>query len=326
MTAATLFNAYVSASAISAAAHLGLLDAVHEDGAIDLDDFGRRGGLDGGAVRAVSDVLARQGVLTVVSHEPTVLTAGPEFEDCWRNEGFFLWLVRGYGDMLSRVSELSSNIPRGGVAGLRNGGAIAEAGKEYGRVFVDPVVDELVDGLTFSVMADLGCGSANRLIQLAMRHPGKRFVGVELDHGALEVARGAVDSAGLSERVQIVHDDVRCLGERLAYGEVDALISFFLGHDLWPRDSCLDSLARIRSRMPKVEHFLLCDTYRSPSQVSDEIPIFTLAFELTHALMGQEIPTLDDWLELFDASAWTLRGRAKLELAYSEVFHLTTKG
>lgn len=326
MSADTLFNAYVSTSAVSAAADLGLLHAVHDAGSVDLVQFAERGGLHEPAVRAVSGILVGQGVLSSASDDPTVVTAGPEFEDFWRNQGFFLWLVRGYGDVLSRVSEATSAIPRGEVAGLRDGGAIARAGKEYGRAFVDPVVDDLVDGLDFTVMADLGCGSANRLIRLAQRHPDKHFIGVEIDGGAQQVARAAVGAAGLSERILIVRDDARHLSDRPEYADVDAIASFFLAHDLWPRQSCLDSLERVRERMPKARHFLLCDTYRSPERLQSEAPIFTMAFEFTHDLMGHHVPTLDEWLDLFEESVWTLASRAKLQLAYSEVFHLTSTG
>jgi hypothetical protein len=83
------------------------------------------------------------------------------------------------------------------------------------------------------------------------------------------------------------------------------------------------SLKRVRACIPKARHFLLCDTYRSPGRLSGEAPIFTLAFKFTHALMGHHVPTLDEWLDLFEDSVWALADRAELQLAYSEVFHLT---
>ena len=325
MPAASIFNAYVTASAVSAAVQLGLLDDVHERGTVAVDEFGDQLDLYGPAVRSVADVLVQDNILAVVEPNPFVVGAGPAFDDIWVNKGYFLWLVRGYGDMLSRVGELSANTGRDGVSHLRSGRAIAQAGKDYGARFVDPVISDMVAELDFSVMADLGCGSANRIIELAKRHPEKRFIGVEVDPGAVDVAREAVERAHMSARIEIVHDDVRRLRERPEYADVDALLCFFLGHDFWPRENCLATLDRLRRRMPRVRNFLLSDTYRSPGRFGDRAPIFTLGFELTHAVMGQHVPTVEDWVDLFESSTWNLRQRTELGIAFSEVFHLTPR-
>jgi SAM-dependent methyltransferase len=318
-----LFNAYVTASAVSATMQTGLLHAVHDIGIVEIDDFSVRQQLSAQPIRAVADVLARGAILEVVEHDPFVVTSGPEFGDIWHNKGYFLWLVRGYGDMLARVGELSAKTGHERARKIRDGRAIAQAGKEYGDRFVDPIVNRIIEDLEFTVLADLGCGSANRIIRLAQRFPDKRFIGIEVDPGAVELAREAVDAAGLRDRITMIQDDVRRLGARPEYVEIDAIQSFFLGHELWPREACLATLAHVRRRMPCARNFLLCDTYRSPRPTPGRAPIFTLGFELTHAVMGQHVPTAQEWIALFEESAWSLRRRWELQIAFSEVFHLT---
>jgi hypothetical protein len=183
-------------------------------------------------------------------------------------------------------------------------------------------VDRIITGIEFTVGADLGCGSAGRIIRLARRYPDKRFLGVDVDEGAVEVATAAVAAAGLTDKIAIVHDDVRNLAERPEYADVDLALSFFLGHDFWPRADCLKTLGQIRGRLPKIRNFLFSDTYRSPDPAIHDAPVFTLGFELTHALMGQHVPTAEEWLGLFEESVWDLEHRWTLDIPYSEVFQL----
>jgi hypothetical protein len=41
--------------------------------------------------------------------------------------------------------------------------------------------------------------------------------------------------------------------------------------------------------------------------------------------MGQHVPTAEEWLALFEDSAWELRDRHALGIAYSDIFHLVPR-
>lgn len=323
MSASTLFNSYVASSAICGAIETGLLDAVAHDQKVDISDFAAGAELDGSVLRSMADVLIKHDIFAAL--DESVVTKGQAFDDVRLHQGYFLWLVRGYGEMLSRVGELASTAERRRAATMRDGRAIAEAGRDYGSKFVDGFAADLIGQLDFTVLADLGCGSANRIIGLAQTYPQRRFVGVEVNAAAVEVARGSVRAAGLQERVEIIHDDISELRDDARYGDVDAVISFFLGHDLWPRANCLKTLETIRARMPRTRNFLLGDTYRAVLCEATRPPIFTLGFELTHAVMRQEIPTAEQWTELFADSVWQLRRRQSLDIAFSDIFHLVPR-
>ena len=106
------------------------------------------------------------------------------------------------------------------------------------------------------------------------------------------------------------------------FSQVDVIFCFFMGHDLWPRANCLSTLRGIRSVFPRAKRFLLCDTYRSDLLPSDETPIFTLGFELTHAAMGQYIPGLSEWMDLFQEAGWTCVDRRDVGIPFSAIFDL----
>lgn len=317
------FNGTVLASAVSAAAELGLLDELETGLPCSLDTFARAHGLSLRALRLIANVLqGADAVGTVRDNGGEALVRGPRFAELWENKGYFVWLVKGYGSMLAQADLLAGEGRGADAMRLRDGAAIARSGRDYGHFHVDPVFDQVTSGLDFERAADLGCGSGRRVIRLAQQHPDKLFVGIDIDAGAIEVARKAVAEAGLTERVEIMHGDIARL-EQGRYPGVDLVFSFFLGHDLWPMDDCVASLHRLRAAFPDVRRFLLSDTYRSELSKDAGAPVFSLGFEYTHALMDQYIPSPKEWEEVFARSPWRLDDRTELDIPFSCIFHLS---
>lgn len=312
------FNGMVAAAAISAAFELGLLHELRQSASLSAQKFAEVHDLDLLPLNGLCGVLEHAQILHL---RGDTITPGPEFTDAWLNKGYFLWLVRGYGDVLRRTAELCHVSAGSAARQIRDGGWIASAGKDYGEHFVDPVLSAVMSDAGFTNVADLGCGSAGRLIELATHHPGGRFVGVEVNPGAADVARDAVHQAGLADRIQIVNADIAKL-EAGQFPGIDLMMSFFLGHDLWPEEDCARTLRRLRAAFPDARTFLLSDTYMSP-QGQSEIPIFTLGFEFTHALMRQYIPSLEEWRSFFATSEWRLAAVHDLAIPYSAIFELT---
>ncbi|MHC5908351.1 methyltransferase domain-containing protein [Streptomyces sp. S6] len=317
------FNGTVLASAVTAATELGLLDQLDEHRACALDAFARDHDLSFRALRLIADVLEGADAVATLPDGIT-LVPGPRFTDLWENKGYFVWLVKGYAPILAQADTLARTGRGQDAMRLRDGGAIARSGRDYGHFHVDPVFDRVTAGLDFERAADLGCGSGRRVIRLAQRHPDKRFVGIDIDEDAVEVATKAVADAGLTDRVEIVHGDISRL-EKDRHPGVDLVFSFFLGHDLWPLEDCVASLGRLREAFPDVRRFLLSDTYRSELSNDAAAPVFSLGFEYTHALMDQYIPSPSEWEDVFARSPWRLHDRTELDIPHSCIFHLTPK-
>jgi hypothetical protein len=53
-----------------------------------------------------------------------------------------------------------------------------------------------------------------------------------------------------------------------------------------------------------VRKFLLGDTARTSGIPDDELPIFTLGFEVAHAMMGVYLPTVEEWDGVFEEGGW----------------------
>jgi SAM-dependent methyltransferase len=297
------FNGAVASAAISAAWQIGLLDELTGDAAVDLGDFAAEHDLHTPTVAAIAFALSAR-MIVDLDRDASVARPGPAFAETYRTKGLYLWLTGGSGNIFTALPELVSRQDRTHRRLERDAATIGVACRDVARTLLDPTVDELLADVTFRTVADLGCGSADRIIALARRHERARAIGVDIAPGALAVAGKAVAEAGLTDRVSLIRDDALDLGAHPGYAEVDLLMSFLMGHDFWPREECVRRLRRLREVFPRAGTFILADTARSSDVRGADIPLFTPGFELIHAVMDQYLPTLAEWDSVLAESGW----------------------
>lgn len=302
---ATIYNSAVAAFAISAAWEVGALDAVRDLGALDPLEFAAEHGLDDNATRAMFAALASVGV---VSRQDTKILAGPRLEDVYRHKAFFHWLTVGSVSLFADMANVVRTENRVGEFYSRNASAIGYACRDINRLSFEPVFWAALEKLGFvpTAVADLGTGSGERLVQLLDRYPEARGVGLDIAPPALADAAGHLAGLGLGDRVDLIEADATALDPDPRFAQVELLTCFMMGHDFWPRAECVASLRRLREAFPNVRKFLLGDTARTRGMPEAEMPVFTLAFEVAHDLMGVYLPTLEEWEGVFAESGWRL--------------------
>jgi SAM-dependent methyltransferase len=300
---AQIFNATVVAAAISASWELGILDELHEHSELDVTTFSSNRGLHEESVKAIFAALAKQEIIET-DCDWTTVAPGPCFSEIYQTKGFFYWLTRGCGELFSTLAAKAPNSARVGSFIHRDMRAVGIATQDIGEIFVDPLLRSILDQLSFATAADLGCGSGHRLACMAATRPDLRGIGIDIAPAALAVARETVQEMGLVKRIDLVHADAAALTPQPEFADVELVTCFFMGHDFWPRENCVESLKRIRTAFPRIKHFLLGDTYRSEGQSYAQPPIFTLGFEVAHAVMGKYVPTLSEWMEAFEEAGW----------------------
>lgn len=321
-----VYNNTLSAYAISAAWELGLLDRLKADEEVDLLAFARENDLHAPSVDAIARGLALVGVVEL-NEDRSRSARGPQFDDALAKKGFFYWLTRGCGELFSTMPELVRNPRRTGDFVRRDYKAIGLAARDAGFSNVDPVFYRIIEERGLHRGADLGCGSGERLIELARRDPAFRGIGVDFAPGALALAGELVEKAGMSDRISLVRGDATQMEPRPEFDEVDFVCSFMMGHDLWPREDCLASLKLINDAFPAATDLIICDTYRSDLPPTQRHPVFTLGFETAHAVMGQTIPSLDEWLEVLAEAGWTRSNVVDFDIPpYTALMHLTRTG
>lgn len=303
---ARIFNSFIASAAMAAAWETGALDELMNDDRLDVVEFARLHNLDVEATRGMFTALASVQITDVRDNK---VTRSHNFDEAFRAKSFFHWLVRGSSDLFTRMPELMRNAERVGDFYQRDAAAISVACRDINAAFFDPVFWNAMSAVNFTKVADLGCGSGERLMQILRHFPEAQGIGIDIADGALQVATTASEKADLTERVTFVKADVCHLEDRPEFEDVNLLTCFLMGHDFWPLDNCVATLQRIRETFPNVKKLLLGDTARTVAIPAPDLPVFTLGFEVGHALMGAYLPTLDEWKIAIEKSGWACAKR-----------------
>lgn len=318
---ALMYNATLASSAVAAAFELGLLEKMKTAEKISLNTFCKEKGLDSASIYALVYALSCFDIFKL-DQEKNELSQGLNFQEIYKDKGYFFWMFGGYGSFLNRFAEMAATKNRSGSFFSRDGAAIAASGKDYGGMYVDPYVDQIMDSISFNKVADLGCGSAERLIRLISKGKGRKGVGIEINPEGANFARQNVAARNCSECIEIVQGDAAKLTKLSSFEDVDILTSFFMGHDLWPRENCIKVFQNFLQAFPNLKYFLFCDTYRSEKSPAPYLPTFTLGFEVFHAFMGQYIPSLAEWRTLINDAGWECIKQVEIGIPFTCIFLL----
>ncbi|KAI0470418.1 methyltransferase MppJ [Xylariaceae sp. FL0804] len=276
---AKFFNSAVIAAAIvaawEAAVHVHSF-AAKKDLDIDLDVVGRN--RDAGTV-----------------------TAGQLLDETYEIMSLFHWLALGYA---------LRNKNRTGDYYSRDPVAIADACAKAYTQFFDPVFLPAVNalGYKYHAVADRGYGSGEQFMQLMERHASTTGIGIDIARPAIKDAAAEAARRGLGGRLAFIEGDVRTIAPQPGSAHVDLLTCFLLGHDFWPPGNCVAILRKLREAFLAARRFFLGDTTRvllntaaresKYAITTEDAPIFTLGFEVAHAMMGDYVPTMDEWRDL----------------------------
>jgi SAM-dependent methyltransferase len=326
MTSAFLFNATIAGAAVAAAFQLGLMEELDRGNEVDIASYCVQHDLHLGCTFQIARAL-QCFKIAVLDVETLTLRQGTAFHEINEDRGYFIWLACGYGYALQNLGRLARNENRsadmdGRSLVKRDGQLVGMAAGEYGRRHVDQFFNSVFVPRNQQIIADLGCGSAARIIEIAQQNPHVKAIGVDCDSDVIKLAARNVDASGLGGRIELVCDDVTQLRFHPKFESVTTIFSFFMGHDLWPRRRCLAVLENLRSCFPIARRMLICDTYRSDLEPSAVPPVFTLGFELLHAVMRQDIPSCAEWMSLFGESGWECVDLHPIGIPYSAIFDL----
>ena len=253
--------------------------------------------IDGGLIRPAENGYAR----------------GKRFADYWRCAGPIYWLTHGNSSLMA------GGLIEGGISPdrLRDYRAIATASALAGSQLIDPFLEPVFAALQPKFVADLGCGSGGRLISLAKEYD-LFGIGFDLSEDSIALARRAADQEKMSSRLRFFHADVSALVDR--YKDVDTVLSALMAHDLLPRDKAINVLRNLRVVFPSAERMIIVDTCKLDYSYEDRS--FAAAFQYIHAILGIDIPTAPQWVEIIEASGWRVANIRPLGLPNTFAFML----
>ena len=296
------FNGYVAAQVIFALDRLGLLEELLEHGQADVRAAAVRLGADPLMLGELLRAAQASGYLTLTDDVAVITPAGREIG---RMRGYFTWAVGGYANLFSDIAGIVRGDRRFNSDVFRDEAMVALGSGQNDRAFMAATIDEVVGQLDFTAIADLGSGVSARLCRVAAARDGVRGIGLDISDAATRLAQDAIGLAGLDKNVQALRADVLgVINGTETYpvlAEVDAVMSFFLLHDLLAApDTRSRVLPGLREAFPKARTFILADTMIRPAQPGDAtLPVFSAGYELAHALMGVPLHPKDTYEALF---------------------------
>jgi SAM-dependent methyltransferase len=306
---AEIFNGYVAANVAHALQKIGFFSLLASHDRMTRAEIATHLGCDLARLSALLGVSETLGYLTFDTEERVSLTTSGEM---LRDQiGYFTWCIGGYGDFLRHLGDLASD-PQLSWQPLRDEGMVALGADQCHRSWMEDILFQVMDELSFSRIADLGCGNAGRLIALATRYSHITGVGIDISSHAIQLAEENVRQHYLENRLQMIHtnvlDTLLSDAHQATLADVEVVSSFMMLHDLYSLPEIWKVLFdRLRSAFPRAKYFLFADTVRTPSLNSlAHLPIFSLGYELLHAYMGVRLPTREVYDEAFTKSGLTI--------------------
>ncbi len=227
----------------------------------------------------------------------------PRGEAILRDKGYLVWLQGGYGHVLAGLGDFITGARRYGTDVERAGRWVAEGSALIGRDDVAPYAVDVLSGIAFRHVVDLGCGNARFLIGAAQRF-GVTGVGVDLSPEACEDAERRIGEAGLAGRVLVRCGDAGDLDAIPELRDADLAVAHFLLHEIFEhgREALVGYLTKLAELMPRGAHMLVAEV-QPASGAHDER--WRPEFTLLHAIMRQELLDADGWHEAFVAAGWS---------------------
>lgn len=305
------FNGYVAANVVFALDRVGLLEAIGRGEKVDGASLAMvlPEGIEEFRVAALLRTAAECGFLEAAGDYFIPTDAG---RDMARSRGYFTWAVGGYHDVFANAGRLSTGDRRYEPGDVRRDESMVALGSaQCDQSMFAALLDEVIADVEFETIADLGSGNSARISRVAVARPGTRGIGIDISAPATEMASRNIAAAGLADRVRAVQADVLdVIGAADSSAgmpgdaDVDTVMCFFLLHDLLADPARRSGiLPRMREAFPKAHTFVFGDTMlRSSARGQSHLPIFSLGFELAHAMMGIPLHTKETYEELFAAA------------------------
>ena len=250
------------------------------------------------------DFIDGAGIINLSPDKKCYTVNKPAFHSLQAEIGYLKFMLQGYNKVLNETVALAKGEKQYWKDIRRDDDGVSEFLLTYSKN-VEPAVFETVCDVGFKKMAYLGCGNAVRLIELCKANPYSKAVGVEIDARVAKIARENVAKAGLSDRIEIVEEDLSTWVER-PQKDVD-LILFIVGmaHDfLRTKERSYSVFWKMKNNLAPNAHMVLEDINIQENNDPWSGMTINKGFEFVHALMGVNLGTREKYESIFKHFGW----------------------
>lgn len=299
----TLIRGFFTTPIIVTLLNTGFFDEIVRKDQINLDAFALQHGLDKAILQSLGDYLYAMKVLDKRGDDYVLDSRGRLIVEVL--PGSF-YSAGAYADIFYNMESLLRREKRYGVDVNRNTALAARGSGDAGKLFVFPLVADLIQRRGFTHVLDLGCGDAAFLIDLCKDNPRLHGYGLDLSTEAIAEGNRNVEQANLQDRIQLFAEDmfnIRALTGQLE--GVEVATSFFVMHELLSSGAgrVMEFLQAFAEACPRA-HLVVCESIRHTPEQLRERPGPLMEFQLVHDLSGQRPVSRQEWRSIFEEAGF----------------------
>ena len=213
--------------------------------------------------------------------------------------------VGAYSCILTELVPSLRNEKKYGVDFIRKGDLIAKGSYHTGKGNYPWVLDKMKE-MGIKKVADLGCGSADVIINLCKSDNNLKGVGIDISKEALEEAEKRIQANGLTERIKLSEGDLyKPETFSNSVKDVDAFNAIMVMHEFL-RDGKESVIKMFKSMKREFEgkYFFLgefdCVEDEEYQKMNYPDRIHYLFYQhMIHPLTNQGLARKEDWLDIF---------------------------
>lgn len=299
-------NGYVRSYIIFALHETGVFDLLRNNKSLSINEIAKKCNLNSKLLSGVMNFLYHADQIIIKENDKFSLTEKGQqwlFTDPVLAMSF--GAVGAYSCILTELVPSLRNEKKYGTDFQRKGEFIAKGSYHTGRANYSWVLDKMKE-YGIKKIADLGCGSADVLINFCKIDPNLSGVGIDISPKALEEADSRVKKNNLSDRIKLSPGDLykpETFSESVK--DVDAFNSIMVMHEfLRDGEDSVIKMFKLMKKQFKGKYFFLgeFDCLEDDEYQKTKYPdrIHYLFYQhMIHPLTNQGLTTKEGWLNIF---------------------------
>lgn len=300
-------NGYIRSYIIFALHETGVFDLMKVKDNLTVEDISKKCNLNSHLLNGVMNFLYHSDKIISKSNNKYSLTRyGKEWLFTDPVLAMSFGAVGAYSCILTELVPALRNEKKYGVDFIRKGDLIAKGSYYTGRKNYPWVLEKMRE-LGVKKVADLGCGSADVIINLCKSDENLLGVGIDISNDALKEAKARVEENGLEKRINLYQGDLynpETFSEEVK--DVDGFNSIMVMHEFLRdgKDSVITMFKKMKKKF-KGKYFFLgeFDCIEDEEYQMMDYPerIHFLFYQhMIHPLTNQGLTTKEEWLDIFE--------------------------
>ena len=319
-SAITYARNFMATYCVCALFNIGFFDEIAKNKVVKLDVFIEGKDLNKGILSAICDYLFVLGILNKTDEDYSLGVVGEYILKYARGTFDFIY---AYAPLFENLDSLLTNKKKYNIDVFRRNKFVAKATAEVSQFIPIPVVKDIIKKNNFNTVLDLGCGSAEFLLQLCENTKLNGY-GIDISEEAVSFAQDLINEKSLGRRVVVKIGDIFDIKELKNISDnIDVITCMFVLHEFLPlgKDKVEDLLKKIKQSFPN-KHLIVCELSKFQPDFLRKNPTSIAEHHLFHALSGQGLMTPGEWRNIFRDAGLQLVEEKRYDFAGQAYFVL----